>query len=414
MPDEARRLSSIDGRPAQHLSLAPHGRGVLARLLERPAADAQRADARVNGSRTATSARRRSRRSHRSSCRTSSSGCGHRCSIATRGRSSADGAAGCSCSQILITATLIGMSELDPESQTYAFVIAATTLATLSASQDIVVDAYNTDLLAPEERAAGSATYVMGYRTAMLMSGSLALVMADHMVWRAVYLSMAAMMAIGVVGTILAEEPAHGRAPRTIASAIVVPFVEFVQRLGLATGGARARVCDHVQVQRRPQGRGRHDLLSRRRLHEDRYRCGHQGRRVSGVGARRCDSVASTSRATACAACSSCSASFRRSRTSVSCGSRMRARAMACSAARSSSKTPRTRWRRRRSSPRGLPFASSAVSATQMALLTSFSGVGQHVFGPVAGVLVEAIGWKGFFVVTVVLFAAGHRARLVR
>jgi len=54
-----------------------------------------------------------------------------------------------------------------------------------------------------------------------------------------------------------------------------------------------------------------------------------------------------------------------------------------------------------------MSFTSPAVSATQLALLTSFGSVGQRVFGPLAGTLQAAVGWKGFFAVTIVLCLPG-------
>jgi len=110
---------------------------------------------------------------------------------------------------------------------------AAAVVAFLSASQDVVLDAYSTDLLAPHERAAGSAVYVLGYRVAALGTSMLALVLADHMPWRAVYLVMAALMAVGVIATLAAEEPpGPAHAPRTLASALIQPFTELWRRLG--------------------------------------------------------------------------------------------------------------------------------------------------------------------------------------
>jgi len=133
--------------------------------------------------------------------------------------------------QLAVIAGIVAMSQLDPHADAWTFAIAALVLATLSATLDIVVDAYNADILDVSQRAAGSAAYIMGYRTAMLTSGALALVMADHAAWSAVYLTMAGAMAIGIVGTLLAEEPARtGRPPRTIVHAVVEPISDFFKR----------------------------------------------------------------------------------------------------------------------------------------------------------------------------------------
>ncbi len=103
----------------------------------------------------------------------------------------------------------------------------------LAASQDIVSDAYRTDLMRPEERAAGTATYVFGYRVAMLSSGALALILSDHTSWRVVYLIMGGLMFVGVATTLwLAPEPETARPPRRLRDAIVEPLVDFFSRRG--------------------------------------------------------------------------------------------------------------------------------------------------------------------------------------
>jgi PAT family beta-lactamase induction signal transducer AmpG len=134
--------------------------------------------------------------------------------------------------QVALIAAIALLATCDPREPS-RLAVAAVIVAFLSASQDVVLDAYTTDLLAAHERAAGSALYVLGYRVAALGTSMLGLVLADHVAWRAVYFVIAALMAVGVGATLLAEEPAAATAlPRTLASAIVEPFAEFVRRLG--------------------------------------------------------------------------------------------------------------------------------------------------------------------------------------
>ncbi len=106
-----------------------------------------------------------------------------------------------------------------------AFVVPAAlavTVAFCSASQDIVFDAYKTDLLSAEERGIGAATSVMGYRISMLVSGGLALWLADKfLTWKQLYLVMAGLMIIGVIATLLAKEPEEScAAPTSLKSNI--------------------------------------------------------------------------------------------------------------------------------------------------------------------------------------------------
>jgi PAT family beta-lactamase induction signal transducer AmpG len=81
--------------------------------------------------------------------------------------------------QIGLAGACFAMATLDPKVSVYAVGACAVAIAFLSASQDIVFDAYRTDLLDDTERGAGAAVSVLGYRLAMLVSGGLALIIAD-------------------------------------------------------------------------------------------------------------------------------------------------------------------------------------------------------------------------------------------
>lgn len=82
--------------------------------------------------------------------------------------------------QWLLAAACFVMATLDPRTGVHAVGACAVAIAFLSASQDIVFDAYRTDLLSDEERGAGAAVSVLGYRLAMLVSGGLAMILADQ------------------------------------------------------------------------------------------------------------------------------------------------------------------------------------------------------------------------------------------
>jgi PAT family beta-lactamase induction signal transducer AmpG len=106
-------------------------------------------------------------------------------------------------------------------------------IAFASASQDIVIDAYRTDLLPQQERGMGAAVSVLGYRIAMLASGGLALVLADQIGWKTTYLAMAAMMAATMIVTLLAPEPAAPtHAPKSLLEAVILPLKDLLARPG--------------------------------------------------------------------------------------------------------------------------------------------------------------------------------------
>jgi PAT family beta-lactamase induction signal transducer AmpG len=121
-------------------------------------------------------------------------------------------------------------SMIDPRTAVGALGLAALLVATLSASQDIVTDAYRTDVLPPEERAAGTSVFVYGYRVAMFVSGAGALALSDYLPWPTVFRIVALLMLPGVVITYLAPEPEVVRSPRTISAAFTQPFADFFSR----------------------------------------------------------------------------------------------------------------------------------------------------------------------------------------
>jgi PAT family beta-lactamase induction signal transducer AmpG len=121
-------------------------------------------------------------------------------------------------------------SSIDPKAAPSFMAVAALLVALLSASQDIVSDAYRTDVLPPEERASGTSTFVFGYRIAMLFSGMGALALSDYLPWPVVFRIVALLMLPGVVVTWLAPEPEVVRPPRTISAAFIRPFADFFSR----------------------------------------------------------------------------------------------------------------------------------------------------------------------------------------
>ena len=136
--------------------------------------------------------------------------------------------------QIALLVTIGFMGTLSPRDTPWLLGGTALVVAFLSASQDIVIDAYRTDVLHESERGAGAAISVMGYRIAMLVSGGLALVLADQVLgWRGMYMLMAGLMIIGMVATWFAPEPEDaGRAPASLGAAFVEPLREFLSRNG--------------------------------------------------------------------------------------------------------------------------------------------------------------------------------------
>jgi len=118
-----------------------------------------------------------------------------------------------------------------PKNGTYLLGILALTVAFASASQDIVIDAYRTDVLREKERGAGAAVFVMGYRIAMLVSGALALVLSDRIGWQNTYLLMAGIMSIGIISALIGPEPEQKAIPpKNLQDAVLGPLKDYFSR----------------------------------------------------------------------------------------------------------------------------------------------------------------------------------------
>ncbi|WP_459616695.1 muropeptide transporter [Bordetella sp. 2513F-2] len=134
--------------------------------------------------------------------------------------------------QLLLAAGIMAMGLLSPGQALGPLALLAVLVAFFSATQDIAFDAYRTDVLQKNERGAGAALSVLGYRLAMLVSGGLALVLADSWLgWGNTYVLMGALMGLAALVTLAAPEPdVPAQVPRTLRAALVEPFGEFFRR----------------------------------------------------------------------------------------------------------------------------------------------------------------------------------------
>ncbi|WP_370653817.1 AmpG family muropeptide MFS transporter [Undibacterium sp.] len=125
------------------------------------------------------------------------------------------------------------MGMLDPLNQLSLIVGCAIMVAFLSASQDIVIDAYSREILTDNEQGLGAAVKVNAYKMAGLVPGALSLILADLISWNWVFWITAAFMLPGLICTLLVKEPqVYGEPPKTIEDAVKLPFREFISRDG--------------------------------------------------------------------------------------------------------------------------------------------------------------------------------------
>ena len=141
--------------------------------------------------------------------------------------------------QLALAGALVWMAATPPTGAIRGFALLACLVAFLSASQDVVVDAYRTDLLAASERGLGSSLSVLGYRLSMILSGGIALIWVDPnqgggWSWPEVYRFMAGVMLVAaVVSATALPRLTHAERPTSAARNDLLGFVAVVAAVGL-------------------------------------------------------------------------------------------------------------------------------------------------------------------------------------
>ena len=135
--------------------------------------------------------------------------------------------------QLALLATIGSMGFYSPVTDLTIIVFLAGLVAFLSASQDIVIDAYRREMLSDREQGSGTALFVNAYKMSTLVPGSLSLILSDFLSWQVVFSITALFMLPGVLTTLLIREPSiYGQPPSTLREAVVLPFKEFIERSG--------------------------------------------------------------------------------------------------------------------------------------------------------------------------------------
>src|SRR5262245_57689082 len=140
--------------------------------------------------------------------------------------------------QLPLAAAILALGATDPRIDPMPTAMVAIAIAFLSATQDIVIDAYRIELLRPEEQGAGAAATQWGYRFGMMASSAGALYAAAFADWGFAFALMAALMGVGVATVLATPEPAVAAPPDSpighplawLRAAMVGPFVEFTTR----------------------------------------------------------------------------------------------------------------------------------------------------------------------------------------
>lgn len=136
--------------------------------------------------------------------------------------------------QILLLVTIASLGFLNPSNQLWSIAWLCTGIAVLSATQDIVLDAYRRQILPDQELGLGNSIHVNAYRISALIPGSLALVLSDFLPWESVFIITATFVIVGIVLTLtISEPPSIRQQPKSLQAAIVDPFYEFFSRQGI-------------------------------------------------------------------------------------------------------------------------------------------------------------------------------------
>jgi MFS transporter, PAT family, beta-lactamase induction signal transducer AmpG len=129
--------------------------------------------------------------------------------------------------QVCLAICIGTMGFCSPTKELYVLAAVALSVAFLSASQDIVIDAYRVDTIPASERALAAAATAFGYRTAAMLAGTVLVIIAGHLGWRLAYLFVAGLMTATLFATVWAPEPqTPGHPPRTLVDAVWHPLRE--------------------------------------------------------------------------------------------------------------------------------------------------------------------------------------------
>jgi MFS transporter, PAT family, beta-lactamase induction signal transducer AmpG len=144
--------------------------------------------------------------------------------------------------QVLLALAILVLGFSDPSGNPKGTALLAVVVAFLSASQDIVIDAYRIELLKPEEQGAGAAATQWGYRFGLIAAGAGALYAVAFGGWAFAYALMAILMGVGMATVWLTPEPNVAKAPTELShaeantphgwfrEAVIAPLADFLTR----------------------------------------------------------------------------------------------------------------------------------------------------------------------------------------
>jgi PAT family beta-lactamase induction signal transducer AmpG len=130
--------------------------------------------------------------------------------------------------QLAIAGTLGLFAWQDPHRSLTPFAICAVAIVFFSATQDIAIDAWRTDISLPEERGPAAAATNLGYRLFSYLALAVALIVADYSSWRLAFLVLATAMLLFCAATVLAPTSHNSYRPRTLGESVIEPVRELL------------------------------------------------------------------------------------------------------------------------------------------------------------------------------------------
>jgi MFS transporter, PAT family, beta-lactamase induction signal transducer AmpG len=143
--------------------------------------------------------------------------------------------------QFALMAAILALATCDPKRNLMTMGALTLLVAFLAASQDIVIDAWRIEILPIDLQGPGAGAYTIAYRTAMLVSGAVALIIAEHSGWFAAYSTMAVLLSVGMLVFLFGPEPNPSFRPaqhsqnresllRWFSREVLGPFTDFMRR----------------------------------------------------------------------------------------------------------------------------------------------------------------------------------------
>lgn len=141
--------------------------------------------------------------------------------------------------QVLLVLAIFLLANSNPEINILYCAFAATLVSFLSASQDIVVDAYRIEKLPKDLQSMGITLYIYGYRIGLFLSGAILLIISDHINWQYAYYAATIMMGLAIIVTLICSEPpSHKKEIKAnnykeqLYNIIIKPFSNFITTKG--------------------------------------------------------------------------------------------------------------------------------------------------------------------------------------